>query len=153
MEREELFAIASRFRSAIESADLSENSVGREASLRMRDFPHGACAEASDLFSIFLTERFELSPLVAKGGQIEEGEKWFGTHEWLKHNDLVIDITADQFEMVDDRVIVSKDSAFHNKYVQKEFDYDPHFILANHEPWKRPLYEKVVEKYDQLDKH
>jgi hypothetical protein len=148
---EELNPIVSRFRRAIEESDLSIESIGEEASGRMREFPDSACAETTTILGIFLTDRFGLTPLIQKGGQIEKGELWWGTHEWLKHNDIIIDITADQFDMVNESVIVTEQSEFHYQYVQKEFDYNPHFILANHEDWKKPLYDVVVAKYDELE--
>ena len=41
-------------------------------------------------------------------------EKW---HAWLEYNDLIIDITADQFNEIKDKVmIIPKSSELHNSY-------------------------------------
>ena len=36
-----------------------------------------------------------------------------GTHVWIAQNDLVVDITADQFPDIDDEIIVTKSSPWH----------------------------------------
>jgi len=148
---DELREIASKFRAAIEMSDLSAETIGEEASSRVKDFPDSACAEVTRILGLFLTEEFGLTPLVHKGAQIEKGEKWFGTHEWLEHNGIKIDITADQFEMVDEEVIVSSNSDFHNEYADKIFDYSCPFSFEHDPDWLKSFYDEVVSKYRTLN--
>lgn len=151
MTEEELREIATSFRTAIEMSDLSAEAIGEEASGRMERFPDSACAEVTRILGLFLTEEFGLTSLVHKGAQIEKGEKWFGTHEWLEHNGIKIDITADQFEMVDERVIVSSNSEFHNEFANKIFDYSCPFSFEHDPDWLKPFYDEVVSKYRSLN--
>lgn len=135
-----LLLISRAFRRAIENADLSEASVGREAYLRMYNFPDSACAEATTLLGICLTRDYDLSTLVKALAQIEEGDKWVGTHEWLEHNGIIIDITADQFSIVNEPVIVTRQSHFHSQYAREIYKYPVQFRLEDQPDWIVRLY-------------
>ncbi len=148
---EELLPIVTKFRRAIEEADLSRQSIGEEASLRMQDFPSGACAEVTRILGIFLTTEHNVEPLVSKGGQIEKEEKWWGTHHWLEHDDIIIDITADQFPMNSEKVIVNNNSQFHIGYAQKRWKLECPFDLIHDPVWLVPLYKEVVRKYHSIE--
>src|SRR6266849_8715050 len=105
IDENKLRRISKGFRRAIEETDFSEASVGTEGHARMSGFPHGACAEATTLLGIYLTKDHSVSPLVEVIAQMVKDGIWLGSHHWLEYNEIVIDITADQFEMVSDPVI------------------------------------------------
>ncbi|MCK5312147.1 MAG: hypothetical protein KAJ62_08555 [Desulfobacteraceae bacterium] len=138
-----LIHIANNFRKAIEQADLSETAVGREGYLRMDEFPHGSCSEACTLLGIFLVEEIQINPLLERCGQIEDGNHWYGSHHWLEHNDIVIDIAADQFPMVDEPVIVSRKSLLHTQYAHDLGTITTKFALRYEPQWMITLYETI----------
>lgn len=116
--RSEIFRLAQNFRGAIERCDLAPLLVTFET------FPRGACGDAALLFGRFLTDR-GFGPLDYVLGW--RGDHVTGSsHAWLQRGDLVIDITADQFEDMDQSVIVQSTSAWHAAFkgeVQNEGDY------------------------------
>lgn len=150
MTEEELRIIATDFRQAIEESDLSEKSIGREANIRVGDFPYAACSEISTVFGIVLTEKYNLKPLEVKIANIEGLEDEFGTHHWLEHDDIIIDVTADQFDVVDEKVIVSTDSEFHKKYTKNISTYQDKFVLENDFDWIKPIYDEIVPRYEAI---
>jgi hypothetical protein len=38
------------------------------------------------------------------------------SHVWIEQNGLIVDVTADQFDDVDDPVIVTRDGAWHSEF-------------------------------------
>lgn len=103
--QELLFRLAQRFRGAILR---SNPRAGRLATLR--DFPTGACGDASLLLAKYLQ--------VKGGGRSHYvlGKRNGRTHAWLQLGDFTIDITADQFDDQEAGVIVSADSAWHSSF-------------------------------------
>lgn len=41
------------------------------------------------------------------------------SHAWIKQGDIIIDITADQFDEIETPVIVTNASAWHNRFDSK----------------------------------
>lgn len=84
----ELYEIANRFRSAIESA------VRAGEIKEMCSFPNGCCSFASDLLQRFLFEECDIFTWYMSGSY---GCGWTGeSHAWLETMDeIVIDITGD----------------------------------------------------------
>lgn len=106
--QELLFQLAHRFREAILR---SNPRVSRLVSLR--EFPRGACGDASLLLAKYLQ---------VKGcgrSHYVLGKRGGRTHAWLQLEKFTIDITADQFEDQDAGVIVSTDSAWHSSFQGK----------------------------------
>lgn len=83
---EELARLASCARSAIESADRSR--WGGYAS-----FPSGACGNVSEVLARVMRERLGLDALYVSGTDSVDRQ----SHAWVEVNDVIIDITADQF--------------------------------------------------------
>ena len=77
----------------------------------LQSFPRGACGNASVLLGEWLIRKgFEGIEYVS--GSSDE----FKTHAWLECDGLIIDITADQFDMGMPPVFVSRDRSFHNQF-------------------------------------
>ncbi|MDX9712580.1 MAG: hypothetical protein RBT56_08655 [Ignavibacteriaceae bacterium] len=151
MTEDELREIATDFRQAVEDSDLSEASIGKEANIRVGDFPDSACAEISTVLGIVLTQMHNVTPLVEIVAQIENDKKeWYGTHHWLEHNGIIIDITADQFEMIKDKVIVSDDSQFHKEYGKQIETYSENFDIDKQFEWIKPIYDEIVPRYEAI---
>jgi len=145
MTEEELLPIVTRFRRAFDESDLSEKSIGREANIRVGGFPDSACAEACTVLGCYLTNEYKVSPLVERIAKIEDGEYW-GSHNWLEHNDIKIDITADQFDYIKEPVIVTKNSVFHSQNLIQIDTMTDTFDLENEEEW-------IVNIYNEVTKH
>lgn len=140
-----LHTIAKRFRRAIATADISKSSVGEEAYLRMNKFPKGACSEVTDIFGIYLRKKYYIDALSFVVAQIEVGTKRFGSHKWLEHNDIIIDITADQFYSLNSQpVIVTRKSCFHLNYAKKVHRHEFKLSLKDLPKWEVRLYRAVV---------
>src|SRR4051794_18534083 len=93
----ELLATVEVFRRALEvTTELSHPGF--------RQFPRGACGESSGLLGEFLRER----------GFGEWTYRWsvryepdHQSHAWIEQGDVVVDITADQFEEIDKPVVIA----------------------------------------------
>jgi hypothetical protein len=100
-----LFRLASRFRSGILRCNRLSLSLPT-----LRDFPRGACGDASLLLGKYLqVQRCGLAHYVL-------GERAGLPHAWLQLHGFIVDITADQFEDQSASVIVSTDSSWHRSF-------------------------------------
>jgi hypothetical protein len=96
---------ATAFRAAIEAC---KGQLG----IAFEEFPRGACGDTALLLARYLhLEGFGDFTYVS-GERVSPGEDDFYTHAWLRQGDVIIDITADQFEG-QPPVIVTKDSGWH----------------------------------------
>lgn len=93
--------------------------------LSLADFPTGSCADASILLGSYLKDN-GIDGFVLIKGRRGEGAS-LETHYWLEKGDMLIDITADQFEDIKEKVVITKtDSRWHasfDKSVRHEADY------------------------------
>jgi hypothetical protein len=105
---EEITTISNAVRLAID-----ENEAVK--SLFWFGFPRFACGDATSILGTILANAGHVGFKCVSG----ENDDFYGryqTHAWLQRGDLIVDITADQFDDVDDSVIVSTDSAWHRKW-------------------------------------
>jgi hypothetical protein len=94
------------FRQAIE---IAKENMDLE---QFKSFPLGTCSDVSVLLGMILMKNgYGHFHLVC--GEIGEQDQ---THAWLEKNDLIIDITADQFPEIKNKVIISRDSSWHNSF-------------------------------------
>lgn len=111
--------LAKRFREAIRKCDKTE------LPLSLADFPTGSCADASILLGTYLKDNgIEGFTLIkgkrGKGNSLE-------THYWLEKSNMIVDITADQFEDVRKGIVITETNcqwydAF-DKSIHQEADY------------------------------
>ena len=59
------------------------------------------------------------------------------SHAWLEADGVIVDITADQFPEVDDKIIVTSHSDWHGTFEREEIKdkadyriYDPHTVAS-----------------------
>jgi hypothetical protein len=78
-------------------------------------FPGGACSDASLVLGAILDDAGH-SGFECAWGEIVGPNGTRPSHGWLQRGDLIVDITADQFDEVTDAVIVSTDSVWHRKW-------------------------------------
>ena len=111
--KDKLYEIARNFRHAIESLDATDY----ESSSHFKEFPKGCCGDSSDLLRHHLYSVDITSEYIC-------GMDKNGSHAWLESNGFIIDITADQFDEINERIIITKDrrwhSTFKNQHREKE---------------------------------
>lgn len=104
--------ISTIFRETIESMEQSEFPVTCQLH---HSFPGGACGDTSMLLGNFLLREYYIDSTYICGSSLIEGrEQW--THAWLEYAGYKLDITADQFEEVNDKVIVCKSHVLYDFY-------------------------------------
>lgn len=107
MSEEELQLIArlgSEFRDALEACH------HRLPPISFREFPRGACGDTCELLGRFFAEN--------GSDRWEYVSAWKDdySHAWLQKQDVVVDITADQFPGVNSTVIVARSSEWHSGF-------------------------------------
>lgn len=111
--------LADKFREAILKCDSTE------LPLSLAYFPTDSCAEASILLGTYFKENGINGFLLIKGRR-GEGDS-LETHYWLEKDDMLVDITADQFKEVKKQIVITEaDSEFYVSFVkstQHEADY------------------------------
>jgi hypothetical protein len=80
----------------------------------LEDFPHGSCGDASLLLhTLFKDAGISDSKVVSAERGSPDGQKDWTSHAWVKCGTLVIDITADHFDLTFPAVYVGPAGAFH----------------------------------------
>lgn len=103
--REMLHELASRFRFAILRSNPATSSLAT-----LREFPRGACGDASLLLAKYLQVQGCGESLLVVG------KRRGHSHAWLRLQDLTVDITADQFDDANAGVIVERESPWHASF-------------------------------------
>lgn len=119
--RDICYYYACKFRQAIERA-----KSNNEFHNNMMNFPYGCCDLVSDLLKEYLKENgiFTKSVCGTCYG-LEDGNQ---SHCWLEIDDLIIDITGDQFKFCDyfgnynHKVYVGYYDVFHNMFEHENVD-------------------------------
>ena len=114
METPRILEMATRFRTAIESIPPEARSIC------MQSFPNGACGDTSLLFGAFLVDRGIPGFKYICGERGSRADNTWTSHAWLQREDLVVDLTADQFPDAPTGVIVLSPSPWH-----MQFDTEP----------------------------
>jgi len=108
-----LFLETSKFRRAIENCNKSNLPES------FHSFPKGSCGDASIILAHYLNK---------KGfGDFDYvlGVRMGKLHGWLRQNEIIIDITADQFADNDEKVIITLNPKWHNEFkVEKQHNAD-----------------------------
>ena len=102
--------LARNMRNAIEL--LPKSTLGIE----MGYFPRGACGDAALLLGAYFVDCGFFGFKYVCGERGSHSDNSWTTHAWLSFEGLIVDITSDQFEDISDRVIVSKNSEWHQEF-------------------------------------
>src|SRR5690349_9290542 len=104
--------LATAFRQAIEVSDLRTD-------IAFREFPRGACGDASLLLSEFL-RRHGFDDIDYVVGLVRNGPE-HQSHAWLEIGATIIDITADQFaSRPGPPVLVTRERTWHAHFIEEE---------------------------------
>ena len=122
------------FRAALERT--TPRPVGLEG------FPNGACGDTSELLADFLRSSGLGDPLFVSGRNGDHTS----THAWLELGDLIVDITADQFEDIEDRIIVTTDRNWYEARFPSVVSHRP----AGLAHWDGPTHAEVARYYSRV---
>lgn len=87
----------------------------RLLSIAFQDFPHGSCGDASLLLAQYL-ENSGLKDFEYVSGEFYDSDGRYRSHAWLEKENLILDITIDQFEERDESVFISTDKTWHDRF-------------------------------------
>jgi hypothetical protein len=124
-----------KFRTAIINCDPNILPVN------LRNFPAGACGDASLLLGEYLKLK-GFSPLEYVVGF--RGEQ---SHAWLELGGILIDITADQFESIEEAVIVTNDKSWYKQF--KQFSRSSTNIKLKYKNERETL-ERLLDAYRNI---
>jgi hypothetical protein len=111
---DEIQLYAEKFRLAIEQCDK------KILPLTFRYFPKGSCGDTCLILGQYLKDS-NLGVLKYILGKTYKDNQNYSTHAWLKQSQVIVDITADQFNNVQQKVIVTTNSNWHKKFhIQSE---------------------------------
>ena len=110
MEISALFELARNFRVAMESVPT------RSMPECMQLFPRGACGDTSLLFGAYLVDHSITGFKWTSGCRGDVRDNTWTSHAWLQRDDLVVDLTADQFLDAPTGVIVASPSPWHFQF-------------------------------------
>jgi hypothetical protein len=110
-------AEAQRFRQAIVAALPLDDVV-------LDHFPHGTCGDVAILLGEFFYRTW-LGEWTYRSGIRDDH-----THAWLERDGVTVDITADQFPDVDQAVIVTRASTWHDTFTPAAGDQHPALISS-----------------------
>lgn len=105
---ENLVIIATDFRNAFETSDLSE------APGFLPHFPDGCCNWPTWMIGHFL--KFEMCQSAEEINAERASPSGTIAHAWLSTDGIIIDITSDEFEDSEARIIVSRNSDWHRSW-------------------------------------
>lgn len=106
--------LAGNFREAIERADKDSLPNG------LKEFPRGSCSDASLLLARYLTDQRYGPFKIVRADRWNLANNTHTTHAWLEKDGFIIDITADHYAEILDKVIVTNSSDWHKTFVVDE---------------------------------
>ncbi|MGF1689690.1 hypothetical protein [Photobacterium kagoshimensis] len=102
--------LATEFRDAIDRLIASDTSISTYG-FKAR-FPHGQCLNSSQMLATYLKDK-GIEDVSVISGTIGN----MGSHAWVTVKDVIVDITADQFEdYIYPKVFVAAESNLHSSY-------------------------------------
>ena len=123
MRNEDIYSIASNFRSAILEAKYNREFNSRD---RMSNFPSGCCDDSCDLLAYYLDTTYNIHTRQRNGRYCDNDFYNTTNHVWLvMDEDTIIDITGDQFRFCTEyakEVYVGKENSFYKKLEDKRID-------------------------------
>ncbi len=127
---------ATRFRAAVEATDFGD------LDFNLSRFPKDCCHHAAALLRLYLFDQ-GLGLFDKVEGRRPDGRE----HVWLSRSDVVIDITADQFDEGQAQVIVTRESPWHAEWkLRPSNPTDPEMIERNREFYAErfPIYPRIL---------
>lgn len=147
----EYYKLASRYRQAIENVIADKRIPHKD---RMSRFPNGCCDDACDLLSVYL-DSHGIHTKQISGTYSDENPEHKQDHVWLLSDDeIVIDITGDQFVDRDELlnfaipVYVGKEHALHRLFKDRKLRENYDFL---NDP--KPEAKRLKDDYQNIMRH
>jgi len=106
-------------------------------------FPNGCCGDASNLLAKYLRENNIESQYVW-------GMKGEQSHAWLECCDLIIDITADQFPEIKEKILVTSDKSWHKNFKgQRRSDGDFEMFESYNKNRLKTIYKNILRRISE----
>ncbi|MCP1161350.1 hypothetical protein [Bacillus infantis] len=83
-------------------------------------FPRGRCGDTSDLFGKYLADHGLISEYVYGFSDTQ-------SHGWIEIEGLIIDLTADQFEGISEKMLITNNRHWHSKFgnqIRRQADFN-----------------------------
>ena len=138
---ETLRRLVTQFRLAMESTDF--------LGTRLEEFPKEVCDITCRVLGLYLFSHGFINFFIFSGARPDCDD---GKHLWLQVEDIIVDITADQFDDSNQpSVVVTRDSAWHaalDGKIYMSFDNDYYQLLVTEDSsrFTREVYDKVLLK-------
>jgi hypothetical protein len=138
LDLDRLRELAGAFRDAIERADRKRLPIAFE------NFPRRSCGEVAPLLGTFLKSRGTGTFQYVCGWR--EGH----SHAWIEANEVIVDITADQFPEILERVIVTNCSPWHGSFERRGDPHEADYLIydANTAERCEETYRIILEKIE-----
>jgi len=137
---EQVTEIAQKLRSVIETIPHQDLPAG------MRKFPKGACGNSAILLGAYFTSCGIKDFIYIQGRRGSRRNDTWAKHAWLAREDLVVDITADQFPDAPAPVIVADPSPWHETFKTERLT-DP---LADRILWNTFGVDELYRFYNKI---
>lgn len=141
----QLHELAAQFRTMLQEKAARSINWGLSISA---GFPHACCDDSSQLLAAYLADHGFPGALRVQGASGGANEE-LASHVWLLLDEIIVDITADQFEEYGlDPVICTSASNFHDSFsIEEELEpADFRLRFAADPSWKA----KFQRAYDDL---
>lgn len=113
MDTDRIQKLANHFRLAIEACPKGQLPI------TFKSFPRGSCGDTSLILGAWLEDN-EYPEFEYTLGTISKSSGQLSSHAWLEKNSLIVDITADQFDLGMPSVYVGLPNDFYNRYTVKQ---------------------------------
>lgn len=133
--------LISKIATVVRESLYSDYTFRNEINEMFNEFPSGCCGDTSLVLQRILSD-YGIESTYTKGDFDRQ------THVWLKYNDYYIDITADQFEGINDGVIISKEDPFEGR-----FSVDEESTILYIDKEDEEIISRLNEVYDYIIKY
>lgn len=104
------------------------------------NYPRGCCGDTCNLFARFLAEK----GIQAKYVWGVRGEQ---SHAWLEYNGWVIDLTADQFPEISEKIVITKDKKWYSKFKGQRKSYNDFYQFNGYNSDRlSTIYQNILHK-------
>ena len=133
--------LAQRVRTALQSIPLTERPE------EFSNFPKGACGSSSLILGAVLVDNGHTNFIYVCGERPSPDDTQIVSHAWLADRDLVVDITADQFNDAPEALVVAIGSSWHKSFEIK------HTEAADFRASSSPALLHLVAVYKKVRNH
>lgn len=141
--------LAAKFRQAIDFAKENGEFISDDA---FCSFPSGCCGDTCYLLGQYLLDHDISSTYVCGNYYYDNPEEGPQSHAWILINELIVDITADQFMFYNEfinynlPVYVGNTDAFHKLFEVEERDVHPLLGLNQYSDFRlKRLYRQIMK--------